>query len=133
MSKTTYEVGGLDEYCQHLFEVASNAYPKAFDELVKQIAHDLVSAVVPATPKGKTGNLRGEWIVGEIKRKNGCRVIEVYNNMEYADFVEYGHRIKGGSYKEGVFMLTFKLKDLQRRLPLYLKDWLANFLRTHKL
>lgn len=132
MSKTTYEVGGLDEYCQHLFEVASNAYPKAFDELVKQIALDLVAAVVPDTPKD-TGFLREGWEVGEIKRVGNARVIEVYNNMEYADFVEYGHRIKGGSYKEGVFMLTIKLKDLQRRLPLYLKDWLANFLRTHKL
>ena len=56
-----------------------------------------------------------------------------YNNVEYAEPVEYGHRMKGGGFKKGAHMLEVSLQEMDRKLPDYLRAWLADFLNTHDL
>ena len=41
--------------------------------------------------------------------------------MEYAEPVEYGHRMKGGGFKKGAHMLEVSLQEMDRKLPDYLR------------
>lgn len=81
-----------------------------------------------------TGHLRDNWQIGAIEKRGDEYYIEVYNNVEYAEPVEYGHRLRGGKgFKEGVHMLELSLQEVQRQLPDYLRGWLQDFLDTHEL
>ena len=53
--------------------------------------------------------------------------------MEYAEPVEYGHRMRGGGFKKGAHMLEASLQEVERKLPDYLRAWLTDFLNTHDL
>ena len=44
-----------------------------------------------------------------------------------------GHRMKGGGFKKGAHMLEVSLQEMDRKLPDYLRAWLADFLNTHDL
>ncbi|NLG90106.1 MAG: HK97 gp10 family phage protein, partial [Clostridiaceae bacterium] len=93
-----------------------------------------------------TGNLRRNWRVGNVERRGNSYVVEIYNNTDYASFVEYGfrsHFVPGywqgnhfvydpsadtGMYVgpkdgwvEGRFMMTISMKEIERELPKYLE------------
>lgn len=65
------------------------------------------------------GNLRRNWQVGNVVRKGNAFEVEIYNNTEYASFVEHGHRAGKNSTRwvEGRFMMTISLKEIERQLP----------------
>ena len=88
-----------------------NEYPKERDKFLAQEAELLMARVKPKTP-ADTGRLRGAW----ARTSPAGGSIEVYNNTEYAPFVEYGHRIVAfghdtGRVKEGVFMLRDAVEE----------------------
>ena len=80
-----------------------------------------------------TGHLRGSWTVGDIVRKGGEYVVEVYTDIEYADPVNYGHRTRGGGYVPGAHMMEISLAQVEERLPSYLRTWLREFMVAHDL
>lgn len=43
--------------------------------------------------------------------------VTIWNGMEYASYVEYGHRTTGGGYVQGVFMLTISIDKVSRAIP----------------
>jgi hypothetical protein len=50
-------------------------------------------------------------------------VIEIVNPVEYAPYVEYGHRTRGGDgWVEGKFMLTIPEQEIQRDAPRILEN-----------
>ena len=60
--------------------------------------------------------------------------IEVYNNVEYAEPVEYGHRTRGGrGFVPGKHMMELSLEELNQALPGFLREWLSDFISTHDL
>ena len=69
----------------------------------------------------------------QIEKRGDTYYIEVYNKVEYAEPVEYGHRMKGGGFKKGAHMLEVSLQEMDRKLPDYLRAWLTDFLNTHDL
>jgi len=132
MSDTEYRFDGLDEWEQRLSETIENQYPAEFREMVTNVANELLGRVKEKTPKD-TGHLRREWHVGEIVRRGNEYYIEVYNNVEYAEPVEYGHRTRGGkSFVKGAHMMELSIQEVQKHLPDYLREWMDDFLNTHE-
>lgn len=96
-------------------------------QVTQEISQDFVKAVIAKTPGGQTGALKNNWVSNIIKEGNIYK-IEVINPLEYAEFVEFGHRQQPGRYVkaigkrlkkswvQGKFMLTLTERDLQRNL-----------------
>lgn len=70
------------------------------------------------TPHNVTGTLARNWQASEAKHFGTMFLIDIYNNTEYAPFVESGHRIvRGGKtvgYQPGVFMLRDAISEVDR-------------------
>lgn len=144
MADTEYEFEGLDEWEEALAKAIEEQYPEEFREMVIQVAMELQGRVKEKTPR-KTGRLQNAWKVGRIKKSGDEYVIEVYNNVDYAEAVEYGHRQTPGRYVpalgkrlkaqtvRGAHMMEISLQELQAALPGFLRDWLNRFLNTHDI
>lgn len=98
------------------------------DELLKDIAGDLAARLLRKVKRGKrtpvdTGELRRNWQVSRIRLFEKFCVVEVYNATEYAEYVEFGHRLVSKNKKTGKkrfikwvpgkFMLTISTKELE--------------------
>lgn len=70
-----------------------------------------------------SGELRRNWQVGNVVRKGNAYEVEIYNNTEYASFVEYGHRAGKNSTKwiEGRFMMTISMKLVEKEMPKFIE------------
>lgn len=81
-------------------------------------------------PSGKMGGtLRRGWTIGEIKKDVGIYSIEIINPVEYATFVEYGHRTPNHKgWVEGHFMMTISEQELQTIAPKVLENKLKKYL-----
>lgn len=121
------------------FENMAKRFNKALDERVierwikeflLQMAFRAERKIKKRTPvgvypegSGKTGgNLRRNWQVGSIEKHGDSYVVEIFNNTEYASFVEYGHRTRNHKgWVEGRFMATISMQEIERQLPKFLE------------
>lgn len=100
------EFKGAEKLMAKLKTVASR-YPQERDRFLKQEAEILLGRVKPLTPVDTT-RLRESW---ERTEPEGGS-IDVYNNTEYASYVEFGHRVKiRGKYTGTVVPGAFMLRD----------------------
>lgn len=115
----------------------------------KELAARLLALVIPATPVGqypkstgkKGGTLRRGWTGNkntgaktyaqslEVHKIGDNYIIEVINPVEYASYVEFGHRTRGGGFVKGKFMLTLSEGKLRQMAPGILQRKLDKFLR----
>lgn len=125
------------------------ARDKFFEDCAKEMAARLLSLVKPKTPVGvyddpsrKGGTLRRGWTGGkntdaeafakslEIEKSGNTYTITVENNVEYAPYVEYGHRTRGGKgFVPGKHMLETSEQELKALSPKILQDKLEKFLK----
>lgn len=85
---------------------------------LKRVGVQAMRSVKAKTPVGKpprgTGNLRRGWNVTNA----GVMAIELYNNVEYAPFVENGHRTRGGGgWVPGQFFLRDSIAEITSMMP----------------
>lgn len=68
---------------------------------------------------GRTGGtLRRNWDVTTVKKQGYTYSIEVFNDTEYAIYVEFGHRTANHKgWVPGKFMLTISEKEVQNLAP----------------
>ncbi|WP_410743920.1 HK97 gp10 family phage protein, partial [Clostridium neonatale] len=79
---------------------------------------------------GRTGGtLRNGWAIGQITQKGNSYTIEIINPVEYASYVEYGHRQTPGrfvpaigkklkkSWVRGRFMMTLSINEIEMQIP----------------
>lgn len=144
MGGTEYYFDGLDEMEQNLAKAIETDFPAEFKQLVIEIGQELQGLVKENTPVD-TSLLQNTWKLGKIKKRGTEYVIEVYNNTEYVEPVEYGHRtrrrkkpLKNGRYKKrrmvkGAHMMEISLAAISVRLPNHLRNWLSDFLNSHDL
>lgn len=119
---------GADKLARKLKEVASK-YPRERDMFLRMEGENLLSHVKPLTPVD-TWNLRNSWSRTEPEDDS----ITVYNNTEYAGFVELGHRIVAwghdtGRVMPGVFMLKDSVQELADNFPADANALLARLFR----
>lgn len=130
-------------------------------DVSKELAARLLALVIPRTPVGqypnetgkKGGTLRRGWTGGKtsgaatyaqslpVTKGAGTYTIEVINPVEYASYVEFGHRQQPGRYVpaigkrlkagwvNGQYFLTLSEDDLERIAPALLEKKLNGLLR----
>lgn len=119
------------------------------DSCAKELAARLLAKVIKRTPVGeypkesgkKGGTLRRGWTNGKgssssfaqelkVHHFGNAYVIEIVNPVEYASYVEFGHRTRNGQgWVEGKFMLTISEKELERDAPRVLENKLNKKLK----
>lgn len=115
----------------------------------KALAARLLALVIPATPVGKYkkgsgkngGTLRRGWGANSgsaaaayanslVVTKTGENyTIEIINPVEYASYVEFGHRTVNGGWVEGRYMLTISEEKLKQVAPSVLEKLILQKLR----
>lgn len=121
---------------------------KLIEECAKEIAARLKAKVRRRTPVGKYpeesdktgGTLRRAWRVGEIKRVGDTYYVEVVNPIEYASYVEFGHRQEPGRYVpaigkklkkgwvKGKFMLKISADEVREITPQIIEKKIISYL-----
>lgn len=115
-------VFGFDEFEKDL-QLVKKQFPKEIEKFLIEIANRGLRKVKKRTPvgvytDGRTGgNLRRNWKISNLKRDGDTLSIELYNNVEYAPYVELGHRTRNGGFVPGVYMLEITMMELERELP----------------
>lgn len=88
-------------------------------KVAKRVAQLAIRKVKKMTPVDR-GDLRNNWKYDVIK-KGDTFIIVIYNQLEYASFVEKGHRIviagKTVGWVEGRFMLKLTEDEMKRIAP----------------
>ena len=108
------------------------------DACAKELAARLLAKVIKRTPVGdypnssgkKGGTLRRSWTGGKtqsavayadsltIHHFGDAYVIEIVNPVEYASYVEFGHRTSNHKgWVNGRFMLTISEQEIQNAAP----------------
>lgn len=118
------------------------------ERVAKELAARLLAKVIKRTPVGQYtdgkvgGTLRRGWTADsnreaelastfgggtgakryaeslEVVKKGNTFIVEIINPVEYASYVEYGHRTRGGKgWVSGNFMLTISENELDAQAP----------------
>lgn len=128
-------------------------------EVSKELAARLLALVIPRTPVGqypkssgkKGGTLRRGWTSKTqadaasrggsndakayaealpVRKSGNAYTIEVINPVEYASYVEFGHRTRDGDgWVPGQYFLTLSERDLERLAPGVIERKLEALLR----
>lgn len=133
------EYSQLVDFSEKLKKLNDNQREELIIASIKEIASRVLTKVIKRTPVGvysnKTGGtLRRGWSTSKalnVSKKGNNYVIDIINPVEYASYVEYGHRTRNHTgWVEGRFMLTISTQEvenmtpkiLERRLKAMLKD-----------
>ena len=113
------------------------------ESCAKELAARLLAKVIKRTPVGqypassgkKGGTLRRGWTAGKnqaassyasnlkVNHFGDTYVIEIINPIEYASYVEFGHRTRNHEgWVEGKFMLTISEQEIERDAPRVLEN-----------
>ncbi len=101
-------------------------------DCAKELAARLLKMVVQRTP-ADTGTLRRAWTAGtssegyansvQVNHSGNVYEIAITNPMEYASYVEYGHRTPNHKgWVPGKFMMKISEEELERIAPAILEQ-----------
>ena len=142
-----FNIDGLKKFRDELNKLQD---PDKFVEAcAKELAARLLRMVVKRTPEGeypkssgkKGGTLRRGW-TGEkrssaqnyadsltVHHFGDTYVIEIVNPVEYASYVEYGHRTANHKgWVKGKFMMTISKQELEKIAPKVLENKIKKYL-----
>ena len=128
MSGYNFEIKGIDNFLKDINNIQSN-FQGDLQKLVEKQGGILLRNTKIKTPVGQYndgrtgGTLRRSWSL-----EKGDLYVKVFNDIFYGQFVEFGHRARGGkSYVEGVYMLKTSFektkKDFENDLEKLLKKY----------
>ena len=154
-----FSVVGMKKLQQQLNKIKQDDVEAFIDACAKELAARLLAKVIKRTPVGeypkssgkKGGTLRRGWTsktYEEAKSGSGkggnakayadsltihhygnTLVIEIVNPVEYASYVEYGHRTANHKgWVQGRFMLTISEQEIQNIAPKVLESKIKKFL-----
>jgi len=149
----------LEKLKKRLEQLQSQDYQKFCQSAAKELAARLLAKAIRRTPVGqypassgkKGGTLRRGWTakteaeaIGgagkgadaltyaqslKITRAGNLYQIEIVNPVNYASYMEYGHRtVNGKGWVEGQFMLTVSEMELDKQAQSILDKKLIKFL-----
>jgi len=123
---------------------------KFLESCAKELAARLLAKVIKRTPVGQYptgsgkagGTLRRGWTGGQnsngaayanslkVNKVGNDFVIEIINPVEYASYVEFGHRTRNHKgWVEGKFMLTISEDEIRKSAPKILENKLKDYLK----
>jgi len=119
----------LKAFERKLAKLAKTDYKKFCEDAAKELAARLLGKVIRRTPV-KDGTLRRGWTIGQVKQNGAIYEIEVINNTEYAQYVEFGHRTSNHQgWVNGRFMMTISADQVEQQAPAILERKLFNMLK----
>lgn len=149
MSDSKIDCKQLEQLRDSLEAMARNS-DDFFEDASREIAARLLAKVIKRTPVGTYpsnsgkvgGTLRRGWTAGTnqaatsyadsltVHHFGDTYVIEIINPVEYASYVEFGHRTANGTgWVEGKYMLTLSEQEIRQSAPdileSKLKKWLS--------
>lgn len=125
----------LREFVQRVqTELGATKMELFLESCAKELAARLLTKTIRRTPVGQYahrvgGTLRRGWTAEQqqnvtayvnslnVTRNGGVYTIEIVNPVEYAPYVEFGHRTRNGGWVEGLFMLTISEQEVQNDAP----------------
>ena len=144
----------IDDLTKFRDVLEQNLNEQQIDEFIqmcsKELAARLLAKVIKRTPVGqyskssgkKGGTLRRGWTNGKAQAAHqyaqnlkvhsygGVYVIEIINPVEYAEYVEFGHRTRNHEgWVEGQFFLTISEQEIEKDAPRVLTNKLNKFLK----
>jgi len=110
------------------FEMLQNTVDDFCIQVTKEIAQIVIDNAIKRTPVD-TSKLVKAWNTENLKKEGTVYKIEIVNPVEYAEFVEFGHRKKNDKgWVKGSFMLTIAERDLQRNLDKIIREKVDAFI-----
>lgn len=123
------DISEMKELQKRLNRLKPNDWEDFCGACAKELAARLLRKTQKRTPVD-TGTLRRRWTIGEIQKNGDEYTVEVTNPVDYASYVEYGHRTRGGrGWVNGRFMLTVSEHEIQDIAPRLLEKRLEDKLR----
>ena len=134
----TFNFQGFEKIKNNLEKLNQEQVDLFIDACAKELAARLLAKVIKRTPVGdypnssgkKGGTLRRGWTGGKtqsavayadsltIHHFGDAYVIEIVNPVEYASYVEFGHRTSNHKgWVNGRFMLTISEQEIQNAAP----------------
>lgn len=111
---------GFNELEQSINDMINNFDEKISNKL-SQIGDEVVADTQLNTPV-LSGNLRRSWTRSEVEKVGNIYKVEVGTNIDYAEPVEYGHKVGKSGFVKGQFMLTNAVEKKKRNIDEDLKD-----------
>lgn len=105
-------------------------YEEFCRQMTKEIAARMLSKVIRRTPVVDGVLVKG-WAVEANVRKNGnVYEIEVFNPIDYAPYVEFGHRTRNHQgWVKGRFMMTISADQIEQQAPALIERKLTQMLQ----
>lgn len=114
---------------QKQIEQAEKNFNKTIEKIVNDIADEFLAEVKAKTPSSDSNKLKENWKKRIVSNGSGYTV-EIYNDLEYASSVEYGHKINDGKgWKQGHFMMTITENDIKNRMDKIAQPTIDDMLR----
>lgn len=139
----------LRAFAQAVDKLSSSEMDKLCIDCSKALAARLLALVIPKTPVGKYpkgsgkkgGTLRRGWGSKSggaatsyaqslhVQKSGNVYTVEIVNPVDYASYVEFGHRTVNGGWVEGRYMLTISEEKLKTVAPSVLESMVLKKLR----
>ena len=148
------DFSGFKKFAKQFEKLTQNQMDEFYTSCCKALAARLLAFVIPRTPVGQYpaasgkqgGTLRRGWTSKttggsgadaaayaqslQVKKIGSAYQVEIVNPVEYASYVEYGHRTANKTgWVEGKFMLTLSEQELQKIAPKVLEKKLEAYLK----
>ncbi len=140
----------LDKFAEKLKGLSEEKVQKFNEDTIKEIAARTLAKIIARTPVGEYpagsgkigGTLRRGWTAGkdtdpysfilndiDVIKKGRTYIIVLSNLINYASYVNYGHRTRNHKgWVEGQFFMEISEDEIQDELPAILEKKLNDFL-----
>ena len=123
-----FDYSEFENYVEKLHKLSKGELERYFQEASREIAYTLMALVKEKTPVD-TGTLRNRWVI-KSNHKGDEYIVYIQNPMEYASYVEYGHRTRGGKgWVKGAYMLTISMAEIKSKSIELLQKYIEKYLK----
>lgn len=103
------------------------SFPMFLGSLMKKLGLRLLTKVKLLTPVDK-GLLRRSWFLESPKVTPTEVSIEIKNNTEYSEAVEFGHKLRNGRFYSGKFMLRKSMTEMENEIENTMETEIQRFM-----
>ena len=109
----TFDVSSLKDFKDQL-----KGFGGIVDGIIQEALEECVAREMRMTKKltpVATSTLRKAWRITDVKKDGDTYQVTLYNNTDYADYVEFGHRTRDHkNWVPGKFMLTVSERQIEK-------------------
>jgi len=136
----TFDISAIKGLQAKINKIANSDTQAFMKECANDLAARLLRYAKMRTPVGRYpkgsgkvgGTLRRGWSQVnngvEVAYSGGVYIVEIINPVEYASYVEIGHRTTSGGWVPGRFMLKISEDELKGAIPQILEDKIMKYL-----